>query len=1078
MPADNTNAIRRQISLSETSTGTGTKSKDGEKSVIDSVQSPLQLEREEELRRVKLGRLNPLNTSELSDSSLGFFSEPSCPDESDHGGSSKFDFQRKMMYRQRLREFDHDGDTSLSSSNISPTPQRFRIQFNNSFASDGTSVKSGGRVRNKIAASMASTRNSNEQIPPTMPDLSRNRESSADEENNSTSADSNSSIQGTRITEQSGGEPSSSAIQSDLPSHQFHIGSTEGTGAGFARRNPRRNSAGHRRVRSGDGRAADIMNSSIGRPDWMGQLIDNIPIPEDVDDDDASSGAMLFNSMRGNLPWVNDRQAPSPGQQPLAFGVHRRQGSASASSPTMHVPGQFEQLQHLFMTRSNSTSGDTFDLSDASGSHSAQIASHERRPSRHVRFLSRSSSIQNSPGQNHDGWLAAYQDANGITRQRRMRDDDDESSFGSYSSNTSSSYTDNSDQRPRTIRIGSKPIAKASNFDKIMKRVNSVLNVDLYRQDETVGEDGKKACPTFYCPNCKTYQRDFINFATATGQYDTPLGYLALYFAMYLVASLTVFGFEEGWSAVDCIYFSVITLTTAGLGDLVPTTDEAKIVCSCFIFIGVATIGLLLGTLIADSLDKAKRKEANEAQIHDCPHCAKLANKTAFPAPNRSTSTRMQGGGSLDGCVPASPMDGSIGLDLFAPQTNKGKTPQPSNVHTRHMSIEVGSRMAAQLFGYSAQSDSDPMVAIDESTPFFCDKEKAYHSSIRPEGGQRAVEMKYMDPGSFYSSSSTEEADARDITKPMTRLKAMKYVFVTLNQALMNAGFILAIGTVGFHMIENVGFVDSFYFTTCLLTSVGYGDVVPKTDVGKVFTTVFVIIAGTVLLHNMTLISMIPLELRKRRVEHAVLGQFGGQLTDDELRELSTGRLINRLKLATNRPAGLEECTREMFSLAMLVRLGRITEDDVKATFSAFRRLDIGNHGKLNSRTIIEGEVMRVRSQMNIAAMTQAGESSELEDGSQLSSAPQQYAFQHPPEQMHHTSANRPPAPSRQISDVSFGSPTRGSPYAFGPVYDSMDSFVRHHRHRSDVVIDAGVYRNRGGNASFTYGPSSSLPSR
>ena len=1058
MPADNSN-LRRQGSLSEASTGTGTKSKDGEKSVINSVHSSL----EDELQRVKLGRLR---TSERSDSSFGFFSEPSCPDESENG-SSKFDFQRKMLYRQRLKDFDHDGDTSLSSSNISPTPQRFKIQFNNSFASDGASIKSSGRVRNKIAASMSSTRNSNEQIPPSMPDLSRD----ADEENNSTSADS--SIQGARITEQSGGEPSSPAIQLGLPTRQFHIGSN------FTRRNQRRNSSGHRRVRSGDGMAADIINSSIGRPDWMGQLIDNIPIPEGVDDDDASSEVMLFNNMRGNPPWINrdDHRAPTVGHPPLAFGVHRGQGSASASNPTIHVPGHFEQLQHLFIARSNSTSADdTFALSDASGSQSAQMApSHERQHSRHVRFLSKGSSIhQKSPIPKKDRWLAAYQTANGITRQRRMMDDDDESSFGSYSSNTSSSYTDDSDgyaRRPRTIRIGSKPTAKASNFDKIMRRVNSVLNVNLYGNDETEGENGKKTFPTFYCPNCKTYQRDYINFATATGQYDTPIGYLVLYFAMYLVASLAVFGFEEGWSAIDCIYFSVITLTTAGLGDLVPSSDEAKIVCSCFIFIGVATIGLLLGTLIADSLDKAKRKEAKEAQIRDCPQCAKFANKTAIPTPNRLPPSMTKGGGSDDRGVPASPMDGSIGLDLFRP--NK-ETQQPSIIHTRHMSIEVGNRMAGQLFDHSARGDGGSVPPINESTPFFCDKEKAYQSSIydssiRPEGGQPAVEMKYIDSGSSYSSSSTEEADA-SISKPMTRLKAMKYVIVTLNQALMNAGFILALGTFGFHIIENdVGLVDSFYFTTCLLTSVGYGDVVPKTDVGKVFTTVFVIIAGTVLLHNMTLISMIPLVLRKRRVEHAVLGQFGSQLTDDDLRELSTGRLIHRLKLATNRPVGLEECTREMFSLAMLVRLGRITEDDVKATFSAFRRLDIGQHGKLNSRTIIEGEVMRVRSQMNIAAMAQAEEGSELEDGSQLSSTPKQYAFRHPSEHMHHTSANLPPAPPRQISDESpgrFGTPT---PYAFGPVYDSMDSFIRHPR---DVVIDADVYRKRNINAGYTYGSS------
>ena len=59
-----------------------------------------------------------------------------------------------------------------------------------------------------------------------------------------------------------------------------------------------------------------------------------------------------------------------------------------------------------------------------------------------------------------------------------------------------------------------------------------------------------------------------------------------------------------------------------------------------------------------------------------------------------------------------------------------------------------------------------------------------------------------------------------------------------------------------------------------------------------------------------------------------------------------------------------------MFSLAMLVRLGRITENDVKATFAAFRRLDVGNYGTLNSRTIIEGELMRRKSLRNLSALS------------------------------------------------------------------------------------------------------------
>jgi hypothetical protein len=42
---------------------------------------------------------------------------------------------------------------------------------------------------------------------------------------------------------------------------------------------------------------------------------------------------------------------------------------------------------------------------------------------------------------------------------------------------------------------------------------------------------------------------------------------------------------------------------------------------------------------------------------------------------------------------------------------------------------------------------------------------------------------------------------------------------------------------------------------------------------GKLFATVYILVAGTILLNNMSMISMIPLELRKRRIEHSVLTQ-------------------------------------------------------------------------------------------------------------------------------------------------------------------------------------------------------------
>lgn len=148
--------------------------------------------------------------------------------------------------------------------------------------------------------------------------------------------------------------------------------------------------------------------------------------------------------------------------------------------------------------------------------------------------------------------------------------------------------------------------------------------------------------------------------------------------------------------------------------------------------------------------------------------------------------------------------------------------------------------------------------------------------------------------------------------------------------------------------------------------TVGYGDLVPYTKGGKLFATIYILVAGTILLNNMSMISMIPLELRRRRIERAVLTQFGDSLDDSALRELATGPLIRKLNLATDHAGGLDECTREMFCLAMLVRLGKVTEEDIKLTFAAFKKLDVHDEKVLNSRAIIAGMIQKRRANLEL----------------------------------------------------------------------------------------------------------------
>lgn len=70
--------------------------------------------------------------------------------------------------------------------------------------------------------------------------------------------------------------------------------------------------------------------------------------------------------------------------------------------------------------------------------------------------------------------------------------------------------------------------------------------------------------------------------------------------------------FIEGWSWIDAIYFSFISLTTVGFGDITPSTDFGKIFT---IFYLTAGIGLILSFI--DILFKHYSKHESKPKKHN-----------------------------------------------------------------------------------------------------------------------------------------------------------------------------------------------------------------------------------------------------------------------------------------------------------------------------------------------------------------------------------------------------------------------------------------------------------------------------
>ncbi len=285
---------------------------------------------------------------------------------------------------------------------------------------------------------------------------------------------------------------------------------------------------------------------------------------------------------------------------------------------------------------------------------------------------------------------------------------------------------------------------------------------------------------------------------------------------------------------------------------------------------------MLLGSLLASSLDNETKQDAIDAQVRDCPNCQRLQKARLRHAMQNATSHspmngEMQGGApkpyedrgyeelgevsdrssyssSNNSSSSESMMynnNGEEGQNNFGHDVNEdsdygiGMT-TPSMLpdimsnsfetlrrqfHTRHMSFDVS--RGVNLFGnvgLSALRKSaeyqTPAMSIDEKTPFF-------ESHVRPPqyyGSEDKNVSYHPDFRNFFEDNSSD-ASSTDTSvihpiKPMSRLKAAKYVILTLNQALANSLFIIAIGSFGFYFIEEMSAVDSFYFTTVLLTSV------------------------------------------------------------------------------------------------------------------------------------------------------------------------------------------------------------------------------------------------------------------
>ncbi len=106
----------------------------------------------------------------------------------------------------------------------------------------------------------------------------------------------------------------------------------------------------------------------------------------------------------------------------------------------------------------------------------------------------------------------------------------------------------------------------------------------------------------------------FINLAKLVSaiwhgiKQDAQFRILMFVLCTLLVSATVFYSHEEGWSTIDALYFSVMTMSTIGYGDFVPTTTLSKLFTIMFSLLSIGVFVALVSKLVAIILEQKKKK--------------------------------------------------------------------------------------------------------------------------------------------------------------------------------------------------------------------------------------------------------------------------------------------------------------------------------------------------------------------------------------------------------------------------------------------------------------------------------------
>ncbi|TPX50875.1 hypothetical protein SeMB42_g02092 [Synchytrium endobioticum] len=354
----------------------------------------------------------------------------------------------------------------------------------------------------------------------------------------------------------------------------------------------------------------------------------------------------------------------------------------------------------------------------------------------------------------------------------------------------------------------------------------------------------------------------------------------------YVIMGALLYGFMEGWMFDDAVYWCVVTLTTIGFGDLTPQTWEGKLLLPLFAGCGIALVGTIIYSLRVvvleiTTLHLASRFVRHFGMDHDKSHHAspELPSDSAHGTYHDNSIHGQLGIASLP--TPVVRRQSYGGPPLLDRLSTSYEPPQSILVGMRSGSLDssrplLEAVMAEPLLHAEEDvkipevSDTTPLLLQAPPTPGATTDDTIIHAAYdthnfelsgakqllsRQQSNERSRMKKLRFPRSF-TSSDVENGRLNTNSRAMVisrgthlprltliagnevkRRQVVEMTRATFQKQIRWAtaaviGNLLLFGAV-FATLEDWQFLDGVYFCFVALTTIGYGDVTPKTDRAK-----------------------------------------------------------------------------------------------------------------------------------------------------------------------------------------------------------------------------------------------------